>query len=100
MGGSLFSSGNLLASTAASLANPSATSLPARCLVNLYRNITLLQVVDGLPDILGYVSITGILPIQGEYTNCWLAVTEYLEEAAWDVGQILQDILLGDEDGH
>ena len=65
----------------------------SRCPVNLYRNITLLQVVDGLPDILGYVSITGILTIQGEYTNCSLAVTEYLVEAAWDVGQILQDVL-------
>ena len=65
----------------------------SRCPVNLYYNIALLQVVDGLPDILGYVFITGILTIQGEYTNCSLAVTEFPEKAAWDVGQILQDVL-------
>ena len=47
------------------------------CPVGIHHGVSLLQDVDDSPDASGDGFITCILPVNGENTNCRLAVAEY-----------------------
>ena len=64
----------------------------SRCPVDVYPATSLLQDTDGIPDVSGNGPVASVLPVEGDNTNCGLAVAEDFQETAWHSGEVLYNV--------